>query len=127
MDLIKILGGWGKSNPSLHEMALVSGIPGKMGVDGQQVADLWLKGELDRIIAYNECDALTTYLLWLRVGHFSGHLTDKEYDEEQDRVRELLRLEGAKPGRSHLRDFLDMWESLRKAVASGRNGHNTTM
>jgi len=126
VDLLKILGGWGKSNPSLHEMALVSGIPGKMGVDGQQVADLWLKGELDKIVAYNECDALTTYLLWLRVGHFGGHFTTKEYEEEQERVRELLRLEGTKPERSHLRDFLNAWESLRKDVHRS-NGHNPTI
>lgn len=113
VDLLRILGGRGKSSPSLNEIALVSGIPGKMEVDGEQVANLWLNGELDKIIAYNECDALTTYLLWLRLSYFSGHFTLKEYQEEQERVKELLQIEGSKPNRAHLQNFLEEWEYLQ--------------
>ncbi len=40
---------------------------GKMNVDGEGVAFLWLDGKLNEIVAYNEFDALTTYLVWLRV------------------------------------------------------------
>ena len=36
VDLIEILGSYGKSNPSLNEMATVCGIPGKMGVSGEE-------------------------------------------------------------------------------------------
>ncbi|MGI9554310.1 MAG: 3'-5' exonuclease, partial [Thermodesulfobacteriota bacterium] len=72
VDLMRIISGWGKSTPSLNEIAVVSGIPGKLGVDGQEVAPMWLNGKIDEIVAYNEFDALTTYLLWLRVVHFAG-------------------------------------------------------
>ena len=48
LDLKELLGGWGKAVPSLHELAVQCGIPGKMGVDGRQVAELWLAGELAR-------------------------------------------------------------------------------
>ena len=58
VDLIEILGGFGKSTPSLHEMANVCGIPGKMSVEGDEVATFWLKERLSEIVAYNECDAL---------------------------------------------------------------------
>jgi len=118
VDLMKILGGHGKSCPSLNEMALISGIPGKMEVDGQQVAQIWMQGELDKIIAYNECDALTTYLLWLRLCYFSGHFTLDEYNGEQGRVKGLLRSEGEKPDRAHLLNFLKEWESLQTIVQS---------
>jgi predicted PolB exonuclease-like 3'-5' exonuclease len=118
VDLLRILGGRGKSSPSLNEMALVSGIPGKMEVDGEQVANLWLNGELDKIIAYNECDALTTYLLWLKLSYFGGHFTPEEYQEEQERVKELLKNEGATPNRVHLQNFLKEWKHLQEIVPS---------
>jgi hypothetical protein len=113
VDLIEILGGHGKSTPSLHEMANVCGIPGKMGVEGKEVAPLWLEGRLPEIVAYNECDALSTYLIWLRTAHFGGFFSDQAYEEEQLRVRELLEREGALPGKEHLLEFLEEWERLQ--------------
>ncbi len=119
IDLREIISGWGKSTPSLHEIATASGIPGKMDVDGQQVATLWLEGKLDEIIHYNEFDTLTTYLLWLRMAHFGGFFSDERYQEEQERVKVLLREEGAKPESRHLIQYLDTWETL-----SGVSGGN---
>ena len=114
VDLIEILGGFGKSTPSLHEMANVCGIPGKMSVEGDEVATLWLEGRLPEIVAYNECDALTTYLIWLRTAHFGGFFTESEYEEEQSRVRQMLEKEGASPGKEHLLEFLEEWERLQE-------------
>jgi len=113
VDLLEILGGWGKSTPSLHEMATVCRIPGKLSADGQEVAPLWLKGKLAEIVAYNEYDALTTYLLWLRLAHFGGFLTTDRYEQEQELLRELLTIESEKPERSHLKDYLMEWDGLR--------------
>jgi len=113
LDLLEILGGWGKSTPSLHEMATVCRIPGKLSGDGQEVAPLWLKGKLAEIVAYNEYDALTTYLLWLRLAHFGGFLTTDRYEHEQELLRELLTIESEKPERSHLKDYLTGWDGLR--------------
>lgn len=113
IDLIKILGGWGKSTPSLHEMATVCGLPGKMGINGEQVAPLWLNGELDKIVAYNEFDTLTTYLLWLRIAHFGGFFTAETYKQEQNLVRQLLITESEKPERKHLKDYLNEWDRLK--------------
>ena len=113
VDLIEILGGRGKSTPSLHEMAHVCRIPGKMGVEGKEVAPLWLEGRLPEILAYNECDALSTYLIWLRTAHFGGFFSNQTYEEEQLRVRELLEREGASPGKEYLLDFLEEWEQLQ--------------
>ena len=113
VDLKDVLGGWGKATPSLNEIATLSGIPGKMDVDGQQVASLWLEGNLDKIVAYNEFDALTTYLVWLRVAHFGGHFTTEQYEQEQQLVRDLINTEATENGKDHLNDFLGEWERLK--------------
>lgn len=113
VDLMRIVGGWGKSTPSLNEIALVSGIPGKMDVDGSEVAPLWFEGKIEEIVKYNEFDALTTYLLWLRIAHFGGFFSDDEYEKEQDLVKELIVKESKKDERSHLAKYLEEWERLR--------------
>jgi predicted PolB exonuclease-like 3'-5' exonuclease len=110
VDLIEILGGYGSSNPSLNETASVCGIPGKMGVSGEEVAPMWLEGRLDEIVAYNECDALSTYLIWLRMAYFGGFFDQRQYSEEQAGVRNLLSTEGTLPGKEHLLEFLERWE-----------------
>ncbi len=112
VDLMRILGGRGKSRPSLNEMATVSGIPGKMGMDGGDVARLWLEGCRRRIVDYNEYDAMTTYLLWLRVAHFAGAFSADEYDVEQGRVRVMLEERSRGMGGAYLRAYLSEWERL---------------
>ena len=116
VDLKDVVGGWGKATPSLNEMATLSGIPGKLDVDGEQVAGLWLDGNLDKIIAYNEFDALTTYLLWLRIAHFGGHFSSAQYETEQDLVRGLIDTEIQENGKTHLQDFRDEWDRLKDCL-----------
>ncbi len=128
IDLMRILGGWGKSTPSLHEMATLSGIPGKLGLDGGDVARLWLDGERKRIVDYNECDAVTTYLLWLRVAHFAGKFTSDQYRVEQAQVREMLEKESAREGKSHLAEYVAEWDrltTLRDATRSSASPQAT--
>ncbi len=118
VDLMRCISAWGKgTTPSLHEISVISGIPGKMGgVDGKQVAPMWLEGKLDDIIAYNECDALTTYLLWLRMAHSIGHFDSDEYTEEQRLLREMIEKKSENPHRRrHLTDYLSEWGSLSGA------------
>ena len=119
VDLKQILGGFGRATPSLHEMATQSGIPGKLDVDGNQVARLWLAGNLQKIVQYNEFDALTTYLLWLRLAHFAGHFSSEEYAGEQDRLREVLVTE-SKGGKPHLEPYLEEWQRLQGIIRERR-------
>ena len=113
IDLMRIVGGWGKSTPSLNEISLVSGIPGKMDVSGEEVAPLWLEGRIDEIIRYNEFDALTTYLLWLRFAHFGGFFNDDQYEVEQNLIKKLIIKESEKDERKHLKKYLDEWERVK--------------
>ncbi len=120
VDLKDIVGGWGLASPSLHEIAVQSGIPGKMGVDGNDVAPMWLDGKLERIVQYNECDAVTTYLVWLRTAHFAGHFDTTAYTREKQLVADLLEEEISKGERQHLEEYLAAWNELRSTIESER-------
>ena len=120
VDLMRCVSSWGKGTPSLHEISVISGIPGKIdGVDGKQVAPMWLEGRLDEIVAYNECDALTTYLLWLKMAHSIGQFNSGKYKFDSDRydcelrrLRDLIETQAEQEGREHLSAYLSRWESL---------------
>ncbi|HIC68363.1 MAG TPA: hypothetical protein EYO90_02400 [Candidatus Latescibacteria bacterium] len=114
VDLMTVIGGRGRGRPSLHEVAAASGIPGKFDTEGGEVADLWMGGQLASIINYNERDALTTYLVWLRLAHFGGFFSTAEYLQEQQLVEDLLRDEGKHPGREHLTGYLEEWGRVRR-------------
>lgn len=116
IDLLEIVGSWGKGSPSLNEMATACGIPGKMDFDGNSVAPLWLDGKLDQIIAYNEFDAITTYLLWLRIAYFGGFLTSSAYEEEQELLKQLLIDESENPERVYLKKYLEEWEKAKRSA-----------
>jgi predicted PolB exonuclease-like 3'-5' exonuclease len=101
IDLKEIVGGWGL-------------------VDGSDVAPLWLEGQLDRVVRYNECDALTTYLVWLRLAHFAGFFDERAYLREQELVADLLQTEIANGGREHLEEYLEAWNRLRNSLEAAR-------
>lgn len=111
IDLKEVIGGWGKATPKLHEFAAACGIPGKIDTSGDNVIDLWLAGDVRAIVEYNEFDALTTYLLWLRAAHFAGHFSDAAHAAEVERVRDLLRKRIA-DGQTHLERYVAKWEGM---------------
>ncbi len=113
VDLIDILGVRGRSRPSLNEMATACGIPGKFSGGGSDVVDLWMKGEIEEIVRYNEFDAITTYLLWLRLAHLGGFFSSEGYQREQELLEEFLRDEATKNCQSHLKEYLTEWLRLR--------------
>ncbi|MGB7208713.1 MAG: ribonuclease H-like domain-containing protein [Pyrinomonadaceae bacterium] len=110
LDLMKKFSS-GAMTPRLNDLARLCGFPGKMDVDGKQVAELWLAGELKQIVEYNQIDTLNTYLVWLRVVNFSGKLSEEEYITEQDDFRSFLDAEAAKEENDHLRRFIDKWDA----------------
>jgi len=76
IDLMDLVSGYGKNYAvSLNEIATLSGIPGKLDTTGDDVCGLWYSGQRRKIVEYNCFDALTTYLVWLRMACFSGCLT----------------------------------------------------
>lgn len=120
IDLMECLGGWGGGRPpSLNEIATLSGIPGKMETCGDDVAGMWLDGKWREIVQYNCYDALTTYLLWLRMAHLGGFISDDGYEEEQMIFNNMLLEEAEKPEMEFLNKYIDEWNRLQEVTANG--------
>lgn len=113
VDMLHVMAGsnWGKAMPSLDEISLSCGIPGKLGMCGADVADAVMAGRLRDVAQYNEMDALTQYLLWLRLAKMSGWVSQEGYDDERRKLWYLL-VNLIDEGREHLRLFLDEWHRL---------------
>lgn len=109
LDLLKLFSN-GNMKPQLNELAKLCGFPGKLDIDGQHVVDLWLAGDLRKIVEYNQFDTLNTYLVWLRVVRFCGKLKEEEYVEELDTFRYFLESESRKPDMQHIARFLEKWD-----------------
>ena len=113
VDLKDHLSGFGKGSPSLHELATSAGIPGKLDVDGNAVHALWAAGNVRKIVEYNECDAITTYLLWLRAAHFAGLLPTPVYQAEQAAFEQFLQQRAVSENQPHLTMYVEAWRRLR--------------
>lgn len=123
VDLMEMVGGFGKTySVSLNEIATLSGIPGKLETTGEDVCGLWHSGHRREIVQYNCFDALTTYLVWLRMAHFSGRLAEASYLVEQQRVRNLLEERLQKPENAYLAKYLDAWRDLKTRTGQISDG-----
>jgi len=74
---------------------------------------MWLDGRLREVVRYNCFDALTTYLLWLRMAHFAGLFDATRYEDEQNLVRELIMQLGEQPETEFLNRYFEEWERLQ--------------
>lgn len=77
LDLHDLLSNFGASRMTggLNLLANLIGKPGKSGVDGSQVQDLYDAGRVDAINDYCRCDVLDTYFVFLRSRVLVGKLT----------------------------------------------------
>ena len=114
VDLAPMLGRYGQT-PRLHEIATLSGIPGKVDTEGGSVSGLWLQGDLQAILDYNEFDAITTHLVWARVAHFAGLLSEPAYEHEQALVRGMMEVE-IDGGKKHFVRYIEEWDRLQKLI-----------
>ena len=105
-DLMDVLAGYqARAFTRLDEIAQMLGFPGKLGMDGSGVWDAYAAGEIERIRAYCETDALNTFLVYLRYELMRGRLSRDAYERECDVVRDGLRDDA----RGHLTEFLQAW------------------
>ena len=89
-DLMDILAGYyvGR-NASLNDTAIMCGLPGKIGAEGDKVLSMYLKGDLEAIRQYCEIDALLTFLLGLRFLKTQG-IPKRHYKERYAAVLDFL-------------------------------------
>jgi hypothetical protein len=106
MDLMDILAAYqSRANAPLDQIATMLGFPGKMGMSGDKVWQSFQEGKISEIRNYCETDVLNTYLVYLRFELLRGKLTHESYQQECQKVRDLLQSEN-KP---HLLEFLQAW------------------
>ena len=108
LDLMDILAGYNnRAFAPLHEIASLSGFPGKIGMDGSKVWSAYLNKQLTDIRSYCESDVLNTYLVYLRFELMRGHLTNSDYHSYCERLKNYL----SETGLPHFKEFLSAWET----------------
>jgi predicted PolB exonuclease-like 3'-5' exonuclease len=107
-DLMDVLALYnGRNYAPLHEIAVLLGLPGKLGMDGSQVAAAFHAGRIAAIRAYCETDVLNTWLVYLRFLVMRGQLDAAAHEAELARVRAFLQAAPA----AHWKEFLDAWKA----------------
>ena len=86
-----------------------------MGTTGDDVLGLWQAGDVRHIVEYNQYDALTTYLVWLRTALFAGLISPEGHAAEEECLRDMLRRRVA-AGDGHLQLYLDKWAALTELM-----------
>jgi len=105
-DVMDVMGLYqGRNNAPLHEVSILLGFPGKLGMDGSQVWPAWQRGEIGAIRDYCETDVANTYLLFLRFQLIRGGLMPDAYAREVALAREFIASQDA----AHWREFLAGW------------------
>jgi hypothetical protein len=107
LDLMDVLSGFqGRARASLDNVAMLTGLPGKLGMDGSMVWERYQQGALGEIRDYCETDVINTYLVYLRFEMIRGRLLPDQYRAELARMREYL----AAQDKPHFRQYLTAWK-----------------
>jgi len=107
-DLMDVLSDYGASaRVGLQEVCAVMGLPGKIGVNGADVAGLVDSGKVGAVRDYCETDVLNTYLVYLRHMLHRGRINTDGYNQAIGDIIALIDAEGGT--RPHLAAFLDAW------------------
>jgi hypothetical protein len=113
IDLMDVLSGYQfGGRASLEHVAMLLGLPGKLGMSGAHVWDYHLAGRHEEIERYCETDALNTYLVYLRFELMRGTLDRASYEQEIGRVRDKLE----RAEEPHWREFDAAWQSAGNDV-----------
>jgi predicted PolB exonuclease-like 3'-5' exonuclease len=96
-----------RANAGLDAMARLCGFPGKLGMDGSQVAAAVTEGKLADVRNYCECDVMNTYLVYQRFRLMRGELSAGEYAKEIALARERITTSAA----PHWREFMTAWNA----------------
>jgi 3'-5' exonuclease len=105
-DLMDLLAGYqNRAFAPLDEIAQLSGLPGKLGMDGSKVWSAWRDGKIDAIRSYCETDVANTYLLFQRFQRMRGALTPEAYEREVALFRQWLGEQKAE----HWKEFGSAW------------------
>lgn len=92
LDLCDYLTNFGAAGlrGGMDLLAKMIGLPGKTGVDGSQVQELFEQGRLAEIHRYCRDDVIQTYFLFLRVELMRGRIDQSAYRKARDASAHFL-------------------------------------
>lgn len=108
-DMMDMFSNFGATRITggLNLLANLIGKPGKSGIDGSQVQDMYLNGKAKEINDYCKCDVLDTYFVFLRSQVLMGKLS---LEEEQEIVAETKAwLEERQESQPVFAHYLSQW------------------
>jgi len=112
LDLMDVLAMYQpRASAGLDAMARLCGFPGKLGMDGSEVAAAVARGELADVRNYCETDVLNTYLVYQRFRLMRGEVAAGEYAKEIALVREKITAMDV----PHWKAFLAAWDAAAPA------------
>jgi predicted PolB exonuclease-like 3'-5' exonuclease len=107
-DLADAFSDFGASaRLKMNELCCAFNLPGKIGVDGSQVMEMFDAGRLQEIRNYCETDVINTYLLYLIYQHHNGSLSKENFAKCKNDLREFL--EKNSPEKNHFAEYLHNW------------------
>ena len=110
-DLLDVLSDFGASAIcKMSEVCAILGIPGKIGVDGSKVADMYDAKKFKEIDDYCETDVLNTYLIYLNYCLLSGIITKDIFEKMNKDLIEFLQMEIKNKNKGNYSEFLQEWQ-----------------
>jgi len=104
-DLADAFSDFGASSKvKMNELCAAFNLPGKIGVDGSQVTQMFDDGKLQEIRNYCETDVINTYLLYLIYQHHNGSMSKDAFVKCKANLVEFL--EKNSKTRPHFGEFL---------------------
>lgn len=116
IDLMDLVSNFGASRVTggLNLLANLIGKPGKTGIDGSMVQDMYDSGKVAEINDYCRCDVLDTYFVFLRTRVLLGRLS---LEQEQERVAEAHQwLQERAEDRPAYAHYLENWGDWQPPV-----------
>lgn len=107
LDLMDVIAAFSmKANASLNNVAQLIGLPGKMGIAGDQVLGMYQEGNIQAIRNYCETDVLNTYLVYLRFELIRGNIDDNQYQDLLTEAKDYL----CSQDQDHFKQYLSAWQ-----------------
>jgi predicted PolB exonuclease-like 3'-5' exonuclease len=111
-DVMDVLAAYqSRANAPLDQIAMMLGLPGKMGMDGSKIWESYSNNDLAGIRNYCETDVLNTYLVYLRFCLIQGTISESEYQQYCQETREYLQ----SSEQPHLIAFEQKWSTATSA------------
>ncbi len=91
LDLMDEFSNFGASSfPKLKHIGTLIGIPVKVTGEGNEVLEMFRKGDLDRIENYCYEDVMATYLIWLHLQFTNAELAEPRFQDLRKRALSKL-------------------------------------